>query len=95
MLSLRPVALNGAGYASWEFIQQQIAHFQTGDWLDRRNKAKALRDALRAGAEAEQWFYRRIEIKPPNKFGWQADVCTHFDALELMDMMIPLEQVQR
>lgn len=90
-LTLRPVALNGEGYASWEFIERQIALFQTGDWLERRNKAKALRDALRAGAEAEQWFYRQYEIKPPNKFGWQNNVCIHFDALELMDMMIPLE----
>jgi hypothetical protein len=50
-LTLRPVSLGDkAGVRSWAEIERLTITFQQ-DWADKRNKAKALRDALREGPD--------------------------------------------
>ena len=57
-LNLRPVALTAVGSTlrRWDVVAQGIKAFQGGDWAEKRNKAKALRDALREGPAAVERF---------------------------------------
>ena len=70
-LTLRPVTIGretGLEQQSWLVIEQGIAAFQDQrlteqnrpDWSARRNKVKALRDALRSGGDAVQHFRLRF-----------------------------------
>ncbi|MCA9941321.1 MAG: hypothetical protein KC418_21920 [Anaerolineales bacterium] len=110
-LTLRPVTLAPTSHTmvqTWDVVERGIAAFQDwydieGDqplWSNLRNKAKALRDALRTG-EVEQFCkLYRIGTLPEiddvsNRFrtdGWYGDSCGYFDALELMDWFIPLTE---
>lgn len=103
-LYCRPVNLSDAGTAdvrSWEFIHTCVLEFQSDDWLLRRNKLKALRDALRAGRTAVKEF--RDDFLQTQKLpdvdkskqdlcesGWHRDVCGHGDVCGYFD---PLEMV--
>jgi hypothetical protein len=102
-LTLRPVALAANGKQpprSWVVVRDGVTAFQGNDWAGRRNKAKALRDALREGPEAVQWFLARFgqenglpEITDYPDFvqrGWRGEYCGYFDALELADWFIPV-----
>lgn len=89
---------------AWQTFVQVMAQFQRkkedgGDWEGRRNKLKALRDALRAGSEATAQFLRlyephelpEIPTRPTMKTqGWQGGECGYFDALEALDFYTPL-----
>ncbi len=107
-LTLRPVSLgnpvspeNERNARSWDEIERLTLAFQQ-DWADRRNKAKALRDALRNGPEAVKRFITvyldrddASQSKIPQlagfeETGWKDGLCGYFDALELMDIHIPL-----
>ncbi|OQY88274.1 MAG: hypothetical protein B6D41_11070 [Chloroflexi bacterium UTCFX4] len=87
-LIARPVQLANANAAgTWKAVQEQIAIFQSDKWMSRRNKSKALRDALRQGPDAVKRFrtiYLRGEALP--------DGAPYFDALELADWYVPLEK---
>ncbi len=104
-LSLRPVTLDDnpkERQRSWQVVQKGVAAFQKDEWLGRRNKIKALRDALRDGPEAVKQFLRMFKIKPGlpdilsgyqdfEKTGWAGGFCGYFDAVEMADWFIPLE----
>jgi len=71
-----------------------------GGWADKRNKVKALRDALRGGSAATQQFRLNygIDALPaiPDRSqmmlqGWQGGECGYFDVIEALDMFVPLE----
>ncbi|HKQ08170.1 MAG TPA: hypothetical protein VJ464_23800 [Blastocatellia bacterium] len=59
-LFLRPVTLEAnptnENFRSWNVVREAIKSFQGEEWSTKRNKVKALRDALREGDEAVQHF---------------------------------------
>ena len=72
---------------------------QSEAWSERRNKMKALREALRAGQGAMEKFVTLFELSKDELFkdagtfgnyGWDNDQCTLFDATELADIHIPI-----
>lgn len=103
-LVLRPVTLQDnpeESYRTWEVINTGIIEFQGERWAGRRNKMKALRDALREGPEAVKHFLTKHnegkplpDVEPSltnwKSSGWQGNYCGYFDALELADWFIPL-----
>lgn len=96
-LTLRPVSFrHEGGVRSWDEIERLTVAFQK-EWEDKRNKAKALRDALREGPEAVARFLSIYEQELPRlagfeQTGWHDDMCGYFDALELMDIHISLRE---
>jgi hypothetical protein len=114
-LVLRPMTLDVNPIEtgrSWEVVRKGIDSFQDlppatqpndkPKWSTRRNKLKALRDALRDGPVAVEHFLTKFNegmplpsVEPsmtdwPAK-GWQGNFCGYFDALELADWFIPLD----
>jgi hypothetical protein len=59
-LFLRPVTLEAnptsENFRSWNVVETAINSFQDEEWSTKRNKVKALRDALREGDEAVKHF---------------------------------------
>lgn len=105
-LNLRPVSLDANSqheYHAWPVVEKGIQVFQKEEWAERRNKVKALRDALREGPDAVQHFRVAFQqgsplpdVLPPKDnyqtTGWFNDgSCAYFDAIELADWFIPLE----
>lgn len=100
-LALTPVANDGS---SWETFTNIMAEFNGDVWAGKRNKLKALREALREGPQAVERFLavygeqqKLPEIKAlPSmaKQGWQGQRCGYFDAIEALDFFIPLEETQ-
>lgn len=74
-------------------------HNPNGEWAGRRNKVKALREALRAGPEAVQLFLTAAgsQLPPLDRYpemtlrGWQGTDCGYFDAIEALDLHVPLK----
>lgn len=107
-LTLRPVALGDettVGVRRWSVVEKLTSTFQNGPWAEKRNKAKLLRDALREGAEEVKRF-RKVYVEKEDSDedlprldgfvnGWRERVCGYFDALELMDIHIPLREDQK
>jgi len=102
-LTMRPVRL-GASVASdwhsWETFARMVEGFRSEEWAERRNKTKALRDALRDGPEAVRQFLPAyslpaLPVVPDNpesaKTGWIGKECTCFDAIEALEFFVPLE----
>lgn len=103
-LTLRPVTLEAnvkESHRAWDVIARGIAAFQGEEWAGRRNKAKALRDALREGPDSVRNFRTKFnenkplpDVEPSLRdwptTGWQGGYCGYFDALELADWFIPL-----
>ncbi len=87
-LIARPVQVtNENALGTWNAVKESVSVFQSDKWMTRRNKSKALRDALRQGPSAVERFrtmYLRGESLP--------DGAPYFDALELADWYIPLEK---
>jgi hypothetical protein len=87
-------------WRSWHNFAEVTRKLQEGEWADRRNKVKALRDALRSGPDAVTQFLRNYRVKDglplipeqPDmaKCGWQGDDCGYFDAVEATDFFVPL-----
>lgn len=111
-LTLRPVAVEKPKQLSercWETIQEGIKVFQEPnkpkdeqEWYSRRNKAKALRDALREGKNAVVRFRTMFlsggklpDIGNENfrDSGYYLDRCGYFDALELSDWFMDVPAV--
>lgn len=75
------------------------------EWSVRRNKVKALQEMLRAGPAAVSHFRAKYldnkllpEVAPDMSnwpaTGWQGGYCGYFDALEIMDWFIPLNELE-
>ena len=105
-LTLRPVTLRdnlSQAEHGWPVIRQGIQAFQDESWAGRRNKIKALRDALREGSDAVKHFRSAFNNNAPlpdvlsgrgkdwQETGWHGGVCGYFDAIEIADWFIPLE----
>jgi hypothetical protein len=103
-LLMRPVGLNppDGDWRSWETFTDLMVAFNEDPWAGRRNKIKALREALRAGREAVQHFitaYPDLKALPDISSlptmaaqGWQGQRCGYFDAVEALDFFVPLEE---
>lgn len=104
-LTLRPVTFreNSDPHKSikaWPVVDRALKEFQGPQWVGRRNKQKALREALRDGPDAVKRFLlayglgeliNLVEDRPGfQQSGWEGDSCGYFDALELADFFIPL-----
>ncbi len=111
-LTLRPLTLNGNpkdSHRSFSVVQKGVAAFQDlhlrenepPHWSTKRNKVKALRDALRTGPTAVQRFKTMYDLSELPDLGtgdfratgWWGDHCGYFDAIEMMDWYIPLEEI--
>jgi Cas10/Cmr2, second palm domain len=103
-LTLRPVPLDKNPKESqreWNVVRNGITIFQGETWAGRRNKVKSLRETLREGPAAVEWFLKRFGIEGTlpviqgytnfAKTGWWTKWCGYFDAIEVADWFIPLE----
>ncbi len=81
---------------------------QRKPWAGRRNKVKALREALRAGPDAVRLFLRNLPDNAASCHGLLAlasaramrpppagrgSICIYFDAIEALDFYVPLKEV--
>jgi hypothetical protein len=107
-LHLRPLTLTDnpleGGARAWPTVRRLLQDFQGESWAGRRNKVKALRDALREGPDAVKQFRTQYDATLPaiaavSEFavsGWVAwdsrdgGRCGYFDALEAADWFMPL-----
>lgn len=111
-LILRPVAVEKPAMSadrSWQVVNAGIEQFQepkipqeSREWSTRRNKVKALRDALRNGPEAVKQFQTMyLDGKPLPDIGYPdfrndgfySKRCGYFDALELCDWYMPVSPI--
>lgn len=109
-LLMRPVRLLPADdneWQSWDTFNGILDAFVTDrEWENRRNKVKALRDALRGGPAVVQLFVKNLaanlqlpntvgltSIQQARKTGWHGDRCVYFDAVEALDFYISLKGV--
>lgn len=102
----RPVSLRSGtaeDLRTWDAVRAGIRAFQSGHWAGRRSKAKALRDALREGPEAVRRFIKLFGIgslpdlrgyPQISQSGWHGKQCAYFDALELLDIYMPLDEAE-
>jgi hypothetical protein len=98
-LTQRPVTLRDNPkdeLRAWPVVRTGVESFQSSDWAERRNKVKALRDALRDGSAAVESFLAKYnggnylpnvapQLGTISKSGWHGNVCGYFDAIELVD----------
>jgi hypothetical protein len=111
-LLMRPIRLQkytAADWRTWDVFRYFTHQFlwDENNWQGRRNKVKALRDALRAGPDTVKQFLENYQ--PPNQrrlpylggfdaladTGWEEDKingrCGYFDSIEAMDFFVELE----
>ena len=105
-LVMRPVRLGEDGdWRTWEQFSRfvQALSDPEGDWVERRNKVKELREVLREGPQKVNLFRTLFRLPPlpsvagevdASKDGWIGKRCTIFDAIEVMDFFIPLMGVE-
>ncbi|MFY9224926.1 MAG: hypothetical protein WAQ98_19795 [Blastocatellia bacterium] len=105
-LHWRPVTLHkniSQKIHSWQTVKKALEAFQSSDWATRRNKIKALREALREGKDDIEQFINKfldedglpeLELSDADyrKKGWHNKECPYFDAIEMMDWFIPLKE---
>ncbi len=103
-LELRPVSLGDGRIhdaRDWSTVRKGIDEFRAEEWFGRRNKMKALIEALRGGEETVKQFrhlYNEGRLLPdifPDytgwpREGWQGGECGYYDALELVDWYVSL-----
>lgn len=106
-LTMRPIFTgeDAHPYRTWSQLRRVTTEFQTG-WRDNRSKAKELMTALRDGPLETQIYnlryMRKNNLSLPEfanfhkKYGWDGwdddeGICGYYDALELMDLYIPLQ----
>lgn len=84
----------------WDTFRHLVAAFGSGEWRERRNKVKALREWLREGPAVVKMNLKAFEIGalPLTKTlpgveedGWYGKTCAYFDAIEALDLFIDLE----
>lgn len=105
-LLMRPVELTAQdSWRAWENFQRLLARFNFDErWAGKRNKLKALHDALRVGPEAVVDFRGAYKIdalpkvaKGPQNHtneGFAGRECVYFDALEALDHHLLLTPIQ-
>ncbi len=100
----RPLVLGQpAHWQSWETFAKVMQEFTKprpeGKWAGRRNKIKALQDALRLDEDGVKQFianYRIGALPPIDAYpqmatqGWSSEHCGYFDALEACDFFAAL-----
>ena len=109
-LLMRPLRLapyDAGEWRSYDVFAEIIHEFlrKDGQWGKRRNKVKALREAMRSGPDAVRLLLRGISGHPllpvPGALrrmgdaatsGWQGYECIHFDAVEALDFNVPLRE---
>lgn len=108
-LLMRPVRLDigapptGTKYwRTWHNFTAITKELQEGQWNERRNKVKALREPLRAGGTTVKLFRQNYGLPPlppiPNQSrvmaetGWSGEDCGYFDAIEAIDFYVHLEK---
>jgi hypothetical protein len=107
-LLMRPVVLTDKNqqWRTWETFRQVMEGFQQDNWMDRRNKVLALREALRQEKSAVQLFLRNYQ-KGTNPLtlpdikqkagmkndGWQNNECGYYDAIEAIDFFVSLKRI--
>ncbi len=106
-LSLRPLTLGSNlkhDLRAWPVVETGITAFQGREWAGRRNQLNALRDALRFGPAAVEHVcdkFNEGQPVPPDVApnlgglaaqGWYAGQCGYFDAIELADWFVPLQE---
>jgi len=103
-LTLRPLTVDGKGIHDWDMIEQALDGFYQPTWANKRNKQKALHDALYRGAHAVETFLSTYRAKLPSlpiagagfqNNGWHDRVCGYADGLELLDLYIPLGTLEQ
>jgi len=100
----RPLRLDvpAQDWRTWATFAGLVYKFQKHrDWARRRNKVKALRQALRDGPDAVRYFLathrqpRELPEIPLRRDmalqGWQGGECGYFDAIEAVDYFVPLQ----
>ncbi|MCB0259197.1 MAG: hypothetical protein KDH97_06840 [Calditrichaeota bacterium] len=100
-LRVLPVRKGSRIWQRWDVLTGLLHAFGEDEaWAGKRNKLKALRDALRGEARMVELFranYRLDELPPIDDLddmkisGWQHGWCGYFDALEALDFYISLE----
>jgi hypothetical protein len=92
------------GWRTWQTFTRLIDAFHQEPWHERRNKRAALREALRAGPDATRQFLVTYGLagsglpalpgadQQPQQTGWIGDRCGYFDAIELLDMYLPVRR---
>lgn len=108
-LHMRPVLLRRSAsvpWRTWPVFKAILDAFvdEQGAWSGRRNKVKALREALRGGKDAVVDFLHtfQLEALPKadsanemgyEKIGWVGNCCVYFDAIEMIDLFVDLPQI--
>ena len=109
-LLMRPVRLtplDPGEWRSWDVFSDIVSGFtHNRTWAARRNKVKALREALRAGRDATKLFLHNLPDSPSlpetpglisagdaTTSGWHGNRCVYFDAIEALDFYVFLEGV--
>lgn len=106
-LCLRPVLREDTHtWRTWSVYKALLDPFidEDGEWFDRRNKVKALRDVLRKGEDAVREFLTAyqidelpqvpaINVTGYQKVGWAGDRCIYFDPIEVMDYFTDLQKM--
>lgn len=98
-LLLRPVVCDAKNIlrtlSSWQFVEDMMGRLNAGK---ARNKRKDLPGTLRKGEQAVRTFTKKFGKLPAvssypqmEEEGWSGDTCGYFDALELLDLYIPLK----
>lgn len=92
-------------WRTWKNFESMVKEFQTAKkWAGRRNKLKALQEALRQGQTAVEQFMKTFAIKelpeisefPDLKtHGWLGKECGYFDTLEALDFYVPLKKEKK
>jgi len=119
VLYMRPIALPKSGeeagtlaqeWRTWQVFKELVDYFKNDlEWRNRRNKVKALREALRAGPETVELFLgnyaerAKLYEDDQNKqmpflasmTGWDGNICVYYDAIEAMDFFISLERKEK
>lgn len=89
-------------WRTWDTFTDLVAAFQADPWSERRNKLKALRQALLQREDGVRQFlanYRMTQLPPitgqpdMQRTGWQSGFCGYLDALEALDFFASLEPV--
>lgn len=102
-LRMRPLDVipTQTDWRTWQTFEAQLKVFGKEGWADKRNKVKALREALRAGPEEVMRFLQAYSrdndpLQLPiiqgqdTANGYAGSMCAYFDAIEALDFYVPL-----
>lgn len=100
-LLMRPLRVTEeeGDWRTWSNYVRTVTEFQSGAWAGKHNKIKALRSALRAGEYSTRNFLSLNSLKRlpemehaprENQVAWWSGRCAYFDAVEAVDLFVPL-----